>query len=172
MPSTAAPRRSFGEHRLMADVIDETRPAFHASLNVADLPRAIAFYKALLGVEPVKVRADYAKFELPDPALVLSLVPGAPAAGGNLNHAGLRVRNSEQLVAIQHRLEAAGLRTERERRSGMLLCQADEVLGLGPRSGAVGGLRSSRGHRGSRRRRRAAAPAAPDRPVAHRRRPT
>jgi catechol 2,3-dioxygenase-like lactoylglutathione lyase family enzyme len=109
----------------MAGATDGPLPAFHASLNVADLPRAIAFYQALLGVEPAKVRADYAKFELADPPLVLSLVPGAPAAGGNLNHAGLRVRNAEALVAIQHRLEAAGLRTERE--DGVECCYARQT---------------------------------------------
>src|SRR6185295_6009564 len=99
----------------MAGAIDDTLREFHASLNVTDLDRSIAFYRVLLGAEPAKVRSDYAKFDLAEPPLVLSLIPGRPgAAGGNLNHVGLRVRSAEELVEIQHRLEAAGLRTERE----------------------------------------------------------
>ena len=106
----------------MPGAIDETLRKFHASLNVTDLDRSIAFYRALLGAEPAKVRADYAKFDLAEPPLVLSLIPGRPGAGGNLNHVGLRVQSPEELVAIQSRLEAAGLHTERE--EGVECCYA------------------------------------------------
>jgi catechol 2,3-dioxygenase-like lactoylglutathione lyase family enzyme len=106
----------------MAGAIDDTLRKFHASLNVSDLDRSIAFYRVLLGAEPAKVRSDYAKFDLAEPPLVLSLIPGRPGAGGNLNHVGLRVRNAEELVEIQHRLEAAGLPTERE--EGVECCYA------------------------------------------------
>jgi catechol 2,3-dioxygenase-like lactoylglutathione lyase family enzyme len=109
----------------MAGAIDETLRKFHASLNVSDLNRSIAFYRALLGTEPAKVRPDYAKFELAEPPLVLSLIPGRPSAGGNLNHVGLRVRTAEELVDIQRRLEAAGLHTERE--DGVECCYARQT---------------------------------------------
>src|SRR5690606_5947171 len=42
--------------------------------------------------------------------------------GGNVNHAGLRVRNSEELVAIQRRLESAGITSQRE--EGVECCYA------------------------------------------------
>jgi catechol 2,3-dioxygenase-like lactoylglutathione lyase family enzyme len=109
----------------MAGPIDATVRKFHASLNVADLERSIAFYRVLLGVEPAKVRPDYAKFDLADPPLVLSLAPGRAASGGNLNHAGLRVRNAEELVEIQRRLEAAGMPTQRE--EGVECCYARQT---------------------------------------------
>jgi catechol 2,3-dioxygenase-like lactoylglutathione lyase family enzyme len=110
----------------MAGAIDDTLRKFHASLNVSDLDRSIAFYRVLLGADPAKVRSDYAKFDLAEPPLVLSLIPGRPgAAGGNLNHVGLRVRSAEELVEIQHRLEAAGLRTERE--EGVECCYARQT---------------------------------------------
>src|ERR1700733_2225837 len=90
-------------------VADEVEGAkFHTSLNVSDLARSVAFYRLLFGLEPAKLRLDYAKFELNDPPLVLTLMPGRPAAGGILNHFGLRVGNSKTLVAIQHRLELGG----------------------------------------------------------------
>ena len=49
---------------------------FHASLNVSDLARSAAFYRVLLGVEAARRLDDYAKFEIQDPPLVLSLMPG------------------------------------------------------------------------------------------------
>jgi catechol 2,3-dioxygenase-like lactoylglutathione lyase family enzyme len=103
--------------------IDATLIKFHISLNASDLGRSIAFYRALLGVEPAKVREDYAKFELAEPPLVLSLIPGG--AGGNVNHAGLRVRAADELVDIQRRLEAAGVVTQRE--DGVECCYARQT---------------------------------------------
>jgi catechol 2,3-dioxygenase-like lactoylglutathione lyase family enzyme len=87
---------------------------FHTSLNVSDLARSVAFYRVLFDREPAKRHSDYAKFEVDEPPLILSLIPGRPGPGGNLNHVGLRVRDSEELVKIQHRLEAAGFSTKRE----------------------------------------------------------
>ncbi len=101
--------------------LDKARK-FHASLNVSDLARSIAFYRVLFGVEVAKQRPDYAKFELDDPPLVLSLIPGRPGAGGNLNHVGLRVPGSEALVEMQRRVEAAGFPARRE--DGVECCYA------------------------------------------------
>jgi len=86
---------------------------FHVSLNVGDLQRTLAFYRALLGVEPVKEKADYAKFELNDPPLVLSMRPTWAARGGAVNHLGFRVANVGQLEELKGRLDAAGFRTAR-----------------------------------------------------------
>jgi catechol 2,3-dioxygenase-like lactoylglutathione lyase family enzyme len=87
---------------------------FHVSLNVSDLPRSLAFYQALLGSTAVKAYADYAKFELDEPPVVLSLKPQRAVKGGPLNHLGLRVKTAEELLAIQQRLDAAGYRTSRQ----------------------------------------------------------
>ena len=105
------------------------------------------FYRALLGVEPAKVKPDYAKFDLADPPLVISLVPGEAGRAGNLNHAGLRVRAAEELVDIQRRLERAGMKTTRE--DGIECCYAEEQRLLDRRSRwrVVGGLCVPRGRR-------------------------
>ena len=71
---------------------------FHLSLNVSDLARSIDFYRVLFGVEPAKRRADYAKFELNDPPLVLSLEPTPRAIGGPLNHLGFRFPDKRSLA--------------------------------------------------------------------------
>lgn len=98
---------------------------FHLSLNVNDLDRSIRFLTALLGVEPAKRRADYAKFELSDPPLVLSLEPHGFAAGGALNHLGFRMPDAAALVAAQARLESAGIATQRE--EGVECCYARQT---------------------------------------------
>src|SRR5215813_5773848 len=103
--------------------IDASLIKFHFSLNASDLGRSIDFYRALLGVEPAKVREDYAKFEVTEPPLVLSLIPGG--AGGNVNHAGLRVRTADELVEIQRRLETVGIVTQRE--EGVECCYARQT---------------------------------------------
>jgi len=98
---------------------------FHVSLNVSDLSKAIAFYRTLFGIEPAKVRADYAKFEPADPPLVLSLEPTPRPVGGPLNHLGLRMPDSPALVAMQSRLERAGVRSNRE--EGVECCYAKQT---------------------------------------------
>jgi catechol 2,3-dioxygenase-like lactoylglutathione lyase family enzyme len=96
----------------MADASQPVR--FHISLNVSDLKKSVAFFKTLFGKEPAKHRDDYAKFELSDPPLVMSLEPHAPAGRGALNHTGFRFPDSAALVEAQRRLELAGMHTERE----------------------------------------------------------
>ena len=103
--------------------IDASLIKFHISLNASDIGSSIAFYRALFGTEPAKVREDYAKFELTEPPLVLSLIPGG--IGGNVNHAGLRVRTADELVDIQRRLETAGIVTQRE--EGVECCYARQT---------------------------------------------
>lgn len=87
---------------------------FHLSLNVSELRKSVHFFKTLLGIEPAKFRDDYAKFELNDPPLVLSLEPHAPGGRGALNHAGFRFPDSAAFVDAQRRLELAGIQTQRE----------------------------------------------------------
>lgn len=99
---------------------------FHLSLNVTDLNRSVAFFRTLFGTEPAKVRADYAKFEPADPPLVLSLEPAREVLrGGALNHLGFRLPDAKALVAMQERLERAGLRTKRE--DGVECCYARQT---------------------------------------------
>jgi len=86
---------------------------FHLSLNVADLERSIAFYRALFGTGPAKQHPDYAKFEVADPPLVLALEPRAANGPGRLNHVGVRVGTAAAVRAYQGRLEAAGCEVQR-----------------------------------------------------------
>jgi catechol 2,3-dioxygenase-like lactoylglutathione lyase family enzyme len=99
---------------------------FHISLNVANLDKSVAFFHTLFGIEPAKVRPDYAKFEPLDPPLVLSLEPAREVGGGGaLNHLGFRMPDARSLVVMQERLERAGLRTRRE--EGVECCYARQT---------------------------------------------
>jgi catechol 2,3-dioxygenase-like lactoylglutathione lyase family enzyme len=98
---------------------------FHLSLNVAALDRSIAFFRVFFDREPVKRRPDYAKFELDDPPLVLSLEPNPSGPGGNLNHLGFRMSDSTALVELQRRLEQSGISSIRE--EGVECCYARQT---------------------------------------------
>ena len=77
---------------------------FHVALYVEDLDAAIARYRKILGQEPSKVRRDYAKFEIADPPVILSLnVGGEP---GTVSHLGIRYPGSgdvaSEMVRVKH----------------------------------------------------------------------
>ena len=77
---------------------------FHVALYVEDLDAAIARYRRILGQEPSKVRSDYAKFEITDPPVILSLnVGGEP---GTVSHLGIRYPGTadvaSEMVRVKH----------------------------------------------------------------------
>jgi extradiol dioxygenase family protein len=87
---------------------------FHISLNVQDLRGAAAFLELLLDTKPTQLHSNYAKFELTDPPLVLSLVPTELPTGSSINHLGFRLPNRESLDALRDRLQSAGVAHEIE----------------------------------------------------------
>jgi catechol 2,3-dioxygenase-like lactoylglutathione lyase family enzyme len=87
----------------------------HVALNVRDVERSIVFYKAMLGLEPCKVRAGYAKFDVREPPLNLTLNERAEVArGGALSHMGVQVASTADVLALGERWRAAGLKTSDE----------------------------------------------------------
>jgi catechol 2,3-dioxygenase-like lactoylglutathione lyase family enzyme len=78
------------------------------ALNVSDIDAATRFYTEMFGVGPAKERAGYANFEIVDPPLKLVLFE-QPQASSALNHLGVEVRSSEDVVAAAGRFAAAGL---------------------------------------------------------------
>jgi catechol 2,3-dioxygenase-like lactoylglutathione lyase family enzyme len=78
------------------------------ALNVTDLAAATRFYTDLFGVGPAKQRTGYANFVIVDPPLKLVLFEN-PGAASPLNHLGVEVRSTRDVVAAAERFEAAGL---------------------------------------------------------------
>src|SRR5215813_12826195 len=81
----------------------------HVALNVHDVERSIGFYRKMLGLEPSKVRAGYAKFDVQTPPLNLTLNQSAPSGRGALSHLGLQVASTEDVLRMRERWAEAGL---------------------------------------------------------------
>ncbi len=80
---------------------------FHVAVYVQSIPQAVERYRKLLGVEPAKVRHDYAKFELVDPPVVFSLnVGGEP---GKLSHLGIRYGSTGEVASEMVRVKQQDL---------------------------------------------------------------
>ena len=100
----------------------------HLALNVADVERAIPFYRALFGVEPSKVRPGYAKFEVADPALNFTLNEGERENGlGAFNHAGIQVGSTDDVLRARARLVEAGLATFDEMDTTCCYAKQDKI---------------------------------------------
>jgi catechol 2,3-dioxygenase-like lactoylglutathione lyase family enzyme len=78
------------------------------ALNVSDIDVATRFYTDMFGVGPAKQRAGYANFEIADPPLKLVLFEH-PTATSALNHLGVEVGSTAEVMAAADRFTAAGL---------------------------------------------------------------
>src|SRR5215475_5600983 len=85
------------------------------ALRVADLEGSVAFYSKLFGTEPAKRRPGYANFAIAEPPLKLVLIEGGPDEPTVMDHLGVEVFSSEEVVAATTRLTDAGLVTLSER---------------------------------------------------------
>lgn len=80
------------------------------ALNVEDLDAAVEFYSRMFGTEPAKRKPGYANFAIEQPPLKLVLFEGA-GDPGSINHLGVEVDTSDEVVAAEARLADTGLET-------------------------------------------------------------
>ena len=94
----------------------DTESRIHMGLAVKNLGRSTAFYRALFGQEPTKTRPGYAKFEVAEPPVNLSINEVAGETGPNnpVAHFGIQVKSSEAVKQLADRLAQAGLNTRLE----------------------------------------------------------
>lgn len=94
----------------------ETYSRIHMGLVVKDLERSVAFYRTLFGQEATKTRPCYAKFEVAEPPVNLSLNELGGDTGPNslAAHFGIQVKSSEAVREVAERLSAAGVATDVE----------------------------------------------------------
>ena len=83
----------------------------HVSINVRNVAESIEFYKRMFGIEPLKVRTGYAKFDVQNPPINFALNEVAFGERGALSHLGLQVATTEDVLAIRERWMQAGLQT-------------------------------------------------------------
>jgi catechol 2,3-dioxygenase-like lactoylglutathione lyase family enzyme len=81
----------------------------HLAINVSDVEKSIDFYRDMLGIEPSKVRTGYAKFDVQNPPLNLTLNQGAFTGKGALSHLGIQVATTDDVIAMKTAWEAKGL---------------------------------------------------------------
>jgi catechol 2,3-dioxygenase-like lactoylglutathione lyase family enzyme len=104
----------------------------HVSLDVNNLEKSAQFYTTLFASQPTKVKPGYAKFDLTEPAVVLTLNEKPGHLPNGPNHMGVRVRGIEQVLAAKLRLENAGYQTADE--MGTTCCYAvqDKIWATDP----------------------------------------
>lgn len=84
----------------------------HLHVTVDDLDKAVGFYTRLFDAEPVKLRADYAKWLLDDPRVNFAVSTRSQRVG--LDHLGIQVEEEREATAVAGRLAAAGAEVLRE----------------------------------------------------------
>jgi catechol 2,3-dioxygenase-like lactoylglutathione lyase family enzyme len=100
------------------------------ALNVTDLDAAVDFYSKLFDVSPAKREPGYANFAVAEPPLKLVLFEGAD--GGTLNHLGVEVESTDEVVATDTRLRDDGLDTATEDQVSCCYAVQDKTWVEGP----------------------------------------
>jgi catechol 2,3-dioxygenase-like lactoylglutathione lyase family enzyme len=89
--------------------MSDSKSRFHVSLRVKDINKSVEFYGRLFGVAPSKYYEDYAKFEVEDPGLVLSLEKKLDEHSHQLNHMGINLQGRNELIEWTSKVAERGL---------------------------------------------------------------
>jgi catechol 2,3-dioxygenase-like lactoylglutathione lyase family enzyme len=79
----------------------------HINVGVENIADSIKFYNALFGAEPVKAKADYAKWMLDDPRINFAITNRTDKSG--VDHLGIQVEKDEELEQLRERLKKADM---------------------------------------------------------------
>jgi hypothetical protein len=79
----------------------------HVNITVDNVASAVRFYSTLFNAEPALLKEDYAKWELADPPIHLSV--STHGADPGLNHLGLQLDTFDQLRDVTARLTSTRL---------------------------------------------------------------
>ena len=96
-------------------MLNDKFPKMHVSLFVSDLEKTIEFYSKFFGQEPTKIKDGYTKYELAEPALIISFIQAPEKVASQVGHFGFQVETKEEL---NDRLNLA---------RGMNLVQKEEI---------------------------------------------
>ena len=76
----------------------------HVALNISDLATSVEFYRHFFQTDPIKVREGYAKFDLSDPPLNLSLNEN-PMDSRAQGHLGIQVKSTRVVKDMHYNLK-------------------------------------------------------------------
>jgi catechol 2,3-dioxygenase-like lactoylglutathione lyase family enzyme len=99
----------------------------HISLNVGNVTESVEFYKKMFGIEPLKLKSDYAKFDVANPPLNLTMNQISVTQGGSLSHFGLQVETTEEVIEMTKRWNESGLRTLEEMQTDCCYAMQDKT---------------------------------------------
>mgnify|MGYP001493836250 FL=1 len=78
----------------------------HIHVGVENIEEATRFYSALFGAQPVKTKADYAKWLLDDPRVNFAVSTRANKKG--VDHLGIQVDDNSELDELRGRIQMQG----------------------------------------------------------------
>ena len=99
----------------------------HLAINVKNVEQSLAFYRKLWGVEPSKVRSGYAKFDVQNPPLNLTLNESSFKDRGALSHLGIQVGSTADVLAMRDKWADAGLLTRDEMQTNCCYATQDKT---------------------------------------------
>jgi len=100
----------------------------HVALNTPRFDESVRFYRTFLGLEPVKLKPGYAKFDVIEPGLNLTLNASKGIdSPGALNHLGIQMQSTDAVKAAAERLKAEGLATFEEENTDCCYALQDKV---------------------------------------------
>jgi catechol 2,3-dioxygenase-like lactoylglutathione lyase family enzyme len=99
----------------------------HLALNVRKVVTSIDFYQKMLGIEPSKVRPGYAKFDVQNPPLNLTLNEATFNERGALSHLGIQVASTEDVLVMREKWASAGLVTRDEMQTDCCYATQDKT---------------------------------------------
>ena len=86
----------------------------HISIRVRDVEKSIDFYRKLFGIEPSKIRAGYAKFDVTNPPLNFSLNQDPAGQQSGLSHLGIQVAGTADVLGVREQWRERGLSSRDE----------------------------------------------------------
>jgi catechol 2,3-dioxygenase-like lactoylglutathione lyase family enzyme len=99
----------------------------HLALNVQNIERSLEFYRKMLDLEPSKVRKGYAKFDLQNPPLNLTLNEANFNGRSALSHLGIQVASTNDVLTTRDKWLASGLITRDEMQTNCCYATQDKT---------------------------------------------
>ncbi len=103
----------------------------HISLDVRNVPASVDFYQKVFGVQPQKQTADYAKFDLQEVPLNLSLVSSSGAVS-SVNHLGIEMESSAEVARWAERLRMQGILDRVQEQTACCFARQDKAWFIDP----------------------------------------
>lgn len=81
----------------------------HVSLYVKNIEDTVNFYNKFFGQSADKIKSDYAKYVLDEPALIISFVQNPQRVADGFGHLGFQVQSEDELQSRLVQAKEAGL---------------------------------------------------------------